>query len=358
MDLRNTRFLNLKEHCAVKGWPYFAIQEAEPLALLEREPPEFHLSLAYRAQSFICYIENAQVIGDGLLFLEDGIAVDGLSTGCYPQHIKIKLAPYLDSCNYFPSPLPRDGELEEAVLCWGTTNFGHWIFTYLHRLTLLWNRPELLDKPLLVKAGTPPRFIEWLAAMGFKNIVYGHDWVKVRRLWVPSVVQYRDLEMKSHFSPEAVYSFRYLMLKSRLLPTAKRTRFFVSRARAKWRRILNEAELIEALAKFEVETVYMEDMTLDEQLDLVSQSELIVMTAGASSPITMLAPINCKIVELTIPIFAAVFGSRSWARIIGQQFHRIDGVPVNNKRDAKINADFTIDVDEVVKVCGQATYES
>lgn len=351
---RDPIVLNLRKHCLEKGWPFLGISEPEPLVVLDiaqfeltGAPPRVGLST--KSQTFIGYVENAQVIGDGFLVLEDGLVVNGLTHHNDMSVVCSFLAPYVtDGC--FPEPLPQNGEIEEAVLCWGSENFGHWIFTYLHRLTLLWYKPELLSKTVLVKSGTPPRFVEWLYRMGFRDIIYGGDWVKIKKLWVPSVVHYRDEERRAHYFPEAIHAFRYLVLGDLALPHARRTRFFISRRKAKWRRVLNEEELIESLKKYDVHTVFMEDMSWEDQMMLVSRAQLIILAAGAASPITMLAPRGCKIIELDPPTFAGAFASKTWAHMLGQLFYRVRGIAAEGSHENPINQDYTIDVNEVIKL--------
>lgn len=351
---RDPIVLNLRKHCLEKGWPYLSISEPCPFILLNLAPFESGksspvLDISRKPRTFIGCVENAKIIGEGSLFLEDGIILHGLTHHNSAEYVSNPLSQYLTE-GYFPDPLPENGEIEEAVLCWGTENFGHWIFTYLHRLTLLWHKPELLTKPILVKTGTPPRFVEWLRRMGFENIVHGGDWVLVKKLWVPAVVHYRDSGGNPHFSPEALHAFRYLVLKDKLLPSPDKKRFFVSRRKAQWRRILNEEELTEKLNVLGIETVYMEDLDLEEQLELVSKAELIVMSAGGSSPITMLAPPECKIIELAPNAFTGAFASKTWACLLGQFFYRVRGAPVTGSSNKPIDKDFTIDVNEVIGI--------
>lgn len=114
--------------------------------------------------------------------------------------------------------------------------------------------------------------------------------------------------------------------------------------------------MIENLGKHDIQTVYMEDMDFNDQISLVSRAELIVMTAGGASPLTMLAPMNCTIIELTFPIFQGAFASRAWASMLGQTFYRVDGTTVGDSVNEKINSgehlntDFVINVDEVIEI--------
>ena len=315
---------------------------AEPSAIGYVEQPSGSTYHYGQAHAFIACVDNCRVIGSGSLIADEGIYVHGLSTGNYADNIRIQLDKY--------ESVADGGEIDgEHVLIWGVDNFGHWIVTYLMRATLLWHRSELMSKSILLWNGVPKRFVEWLKRMGFTRFRYAPDGVKVERLWIPSVVCYRGhYEDKIPFiRPEAVHMLRRLILKGMEFPHPVRERIYISRAKNKWRRFSNEDALVSMLAAHGIKRVFMGELTLERQLDLVSRAELIVIHAGGDSPITMFAPMDCKIVELSVPQFTGTFASRCWAHVLGQPFMRVNGVPSEQTGRLPIDCDSTIDVEAV-----------
>lgn len=339
-------FVLPKAYCEAEKLPFLDISPPEPMVLMENQLRGGYAAFNYgKAHAFIGCVENCQVIGTGSLVIGDTILAHGLSSGNYRTNISIQLQKYVKDGDIV---VPQSGQvIDEAVLLWGCDNFGHWLFTHLQRLTLLHHHPELFDKPVLVSAKTPKRFLWWLDAMGFKNIIHGEDGCLVRRLWVPSVVTYRGhYEDKSPFIyPEAIHSIRHMVLKGRAwIPSTKRERIYVSRKNAKWRRLLNEDMVLAMMEYHKIRVVCLEEMSIYEQLDVISRASTIVMTAGGGSPTTMFAPPDCSIVEITNKSFAGTFASRAWAHVLGQKFGRTDVEVVENEKqkdDGKTGEDLT-----------------
>lgn len=312
----------------------------ELLGFVERPSKEVH---RYgQAHAFISCVDGARVIGSGSLVTDEGIYVHGLSTGNYADNIRMQLEKY--------ETVPDGGEISgDHVLIWGGENFGHWIITYLLRATLIWHRSELLSKPILLSDKTPRRFVEWLKRMGLSRFRMAPDGVKVERLWVPSVVCYRGHyeDKVPYIWPYAVHLLRTLVLRDLIFPHSVREKIYISRAKSKWRRFTNEDELARRLADHGYRRVFMGELTLERQLDLISRASDIVIHAGGDSPVTMFAPMDCRIIELSVPKFVGTFGSRCWAHVLGQPFQRINATPTEKTGALPIDWDATIDVEAV-----------
>lgn len=302
------RLVNPLEFCYSHSFPYMAI-----------------------GSNFICEVEDVNVFSVGCISRGDECVVEGMSSGYYDANVSLQLERYLTDDKL---TLPEGGDYDEAVLLWGDSNFGHWLFTYLNRLPLLFCKPELLEKPLMVLDTTPTPFLEWLSLMGFKKYFLAKDGSHVNRLSIPSVVHYRDERKAVHVSADAVHILRHL-----LAPVSRGSeRIYISRDRATRRKAVNEDALVAYLSVHGVRRVFMEYLTAKEQIDLISRCELIVTVIGASSPITMLAPKTCKIIEIGLPGFSGIFGSAAWAMVIGQDYRRIEAKPVGTG----INSDIEV----------------
>ena len=189
-----------KDYCENNNYPFFEFTKPRLLALLEQDLLGNYTPFNYgAAHAFIACVSNATVFGSGFILTADGhCLLHGLTTGNYRNNLEVQLKDCFVNWH-------GDGNIEleidhnppvldeEAVLLWGSNNFGHWIFTYLHRLMLLFFLPRLRDKKILVWDGTPKRFLAWLARLGIgdEKLVYARDCSLITRLWVPSVLHYR-----------------------------------------------------------------------------------------------------------------------------------------------------------------------
>jgi capsular polysaccharide biosynthesis protein len=68
-----------------------------------------------------------------------------------------------------------------------------------------------------------------------------------------------------------------------------------------WRRLLNEAEIVETLIGLGFEVVYLENMSLDEQIELFQQAEWIVGPHGSAFLNIIFASVDANILVLSQP---------------------------------------------------------
>lgn len=358
-----------KDYCEDHGHPFIEFATPQPLALIERDvfgnQARFDCG---RSHVFAGLVEDVRVFGPGFIVTADGnCLLHGLTHGNYPQVLETLLQGYLVNkvANSVIELEIRDDAPsidDELVLLWGSRNFGHWLFTYLHRLVLTSLHPELRDKKLLVMGETPERYVPWLMRMGYaeERLVRAPDCARIARLWLPSCPHYRGhySDMNIYTFPEAVNWFRDRVL-PRQAPGGRKSgeRIYLSRAKANWRRAVNEDALMARLERLDVRRVFIEELTIEEQIDVVSRAELIVLAAGATSPMTMLAPNNASIIELCLPGFSGIFGSRLWAQILGQRFSRIDVTPVDSgiaMSNPATDRDGIVPVEDVAKLIAAA----
>jgi capsular polysaccharide biosynthesis protein len=111
---------------------------------------------------------------------------------------------------------------------------------------------------------------------------------------IPSSYQHLN-----HSSPEMVAKLRQRLFNNPE-PTAvqQKRRIFVSRERAKGRRIVNQGDVDTLLDKFSIETVFLESLSLSEQMKIFSNSELILAPHGAGLANLLWCERNTRVVEL------------------------------------------------------------
>lgn len=112
------------------------------------------------------------------------------------------------------------------------------------------------------------------------------------------------LEIPGHLAPTGNYygkvmeSIRDKFLPKNILPPSKKV--YISRAKAKKRKILNEMEIIKVFEKSGFEIFFMEDLSFSSQLDLLSKTKILAGVHGAGLTNMLFMPKGGKILELRI----------------------------------------------------------
>ena len=316
----------------------------QPLYLQRRtSAPGVQLVPYVRAAVRQTVVNNARVYGPGVVTHDGGVLFEGTTFSDHPQWLTPEPRHLLVASEEF---INRELTLLWGYYTWDTSipcNWSHFIWTYLLRLAFT------ESTPLLVSERVPDRFLDWARAMGFTEFVKVKDGVRIGRLWVPGVLCHRDANGAVSVLPSAVYALRQ-RLGAHKPPGIGRTGVYVVRGQSSpWRRVLNEAELIDALAARGFECIRPETMTVDEQLTAMANAAVVVNPFGGASAMTMFAPEDCRVIELSFPGVAGVFAGSLWADVLGQTYERVDGVPGEQTGKLAIDRDFTVPVEEVLK---------
>jgi hypothetical protein len=150
-------------------------------------------------------------------------------------------------------------------------NHSHWLTAHLPKLLLLRDRDEFDD--VLLPQDLSPAIVDSIRRVGI-------DPDRFRRVDLdrPLVVDELRLLVTDRFRPELVQLAQRALTAS---ASGNGRAIFISRLRAPSRRLVNEAELLEHLAPLGVEAVVMEDLTFDQQVDLMNEATLIAGPHGA-----------------------------------------------------------------------------
>ena len=183
-------------------------------------------------------------------------------------------------------------------------NYCHWLWEALSKLLEL--KKECKDAVLVLpKSYLKIDFVmKSLAALGFdeKNIktIPKRSRLKVKNLFfIPciniSTKGYYDF-LKFNEVPQTVVSYYQEKLK-----TNYGARIYISRSNPKKntaRKVINEEELTNMLAKYGFKTVYMENFSFLEQVSIMHFSKFIIAPHGAGIANVSFAQKNCDLVEL------------------------------------------------------------
>ncbi len=197
-----------------------------------------------------------------------------------------------------------------ASLLQGTYHLGispH-IYSYYHLITDL--LPHLIDtpkNPVLVPQFIPQSFIEFLKKAKFEVRILREGTVLVERLYVPEMAI-------PEWNFEKVNKVQTFF--ENLLPKNSHTsstyskpinRIYVSRKLVGKRHLSNEDEFLPLLKKYKFRKVYLEQMSIIEQVELFRTASHIIAAHGAGLTNVLFAPANSRILEIRPEISSGQF---------------------------------------------------
>lgn len=202
---------------------------------------------------------------------------------------------------FFASRLPKLVRFSEPVLVLAGapgSNYGHWLHQMLPRLELAnkggWKPQDF--KKVLINA-TPNNFaIECLLAIGFDSNqlveTFSRLHIQSANLVVPSIPEAGN-------PPEWISNF---LRRTYGTPVSDpRGRIYTSRANAKWRRIVNEAELYPILSEFGFEIIFPEKLSFIEGVRLFEGAEAVCGMHGANLANICFCKPGTRLIEIYNP---------------------------------------------------------
>lgn len=205
-------------------------------------------------------------------------------------------------------------------------NYYHWLLDDVPRLSLLHATGRYENSPILIDVNAAQWQITLLHRLGFEHsrlrAVDFSEPLGVNNLVVPSRL---SKEMIAH--PEAVRFIR-----NRLVPNADSLtprpgkRIYLSRGeKTTARAMLNEGEVVEKFKRAGFLIIDTGRMTIDQQIDLFSDAEVIAGPGGAALTNTLFAPRDAKVISLSATnVTCHTFTSISAA--LGQEFWILNGI--------------------------------
>lgn len=176
----------------------------------------------------------------------------------------------------------------------GPHGFAHWLCDGLTRIAEM--NDELIDYVALFPAyfKNEKLYLESLRFFKFDKIEYLPDntFTKISELYIPS-----HIAGTGNFHPKNIQKLRHIIL-SQLPQSAKKIDYiYISRAKSSRRHVENEKEVGVYLKQQNFETIYFEDHTFQEQIQLISQAKLVVSIHGAALALIMFMKKNSSVLE-------------------------------------------------------------
>lgn len=172
-------------------------------------------------------------------------------------------------------------------------NYAHWFSAHLPKLVLLRDLGEL--EGLVLPASRP----DWLDASLERIGIRPSEVVELPR---GGVLAARSLILveTDRFRPELLNAARTACADP---PGRPHRRLFVSRRRARGRRLLNEEALLPELAAHGFTAVAMEDLDLAAQIRLMAETEVLLAPHGAGLTNMLFCPPGTEILEIADPSY-------------------------------------------------------
>jgi hypothetical protein len=273
------------------------------------EPPRFiknRIGTINLKKPFVSEVANAQLIGSRAVgFDEEGNLL--LETVDPTQEIlKTTLIP---TRTLILKNLPSWGATQLDTVCslvnWESRNYFHWIIDCLLRIEgLEYYQEQTGRKPVLLIDSNPPKWqVESLKLLGYapENCInWNGSRIKVKRLVVPSFRREQSIE-QSPISATACQWFRQRILSNLPEVGSKKlsfsSRIYISRTKIVGRNVINEDEVLKALAPFGFVAYTLENMSFADQIRLFSQAEIVVAPHGAGLTNIIFAQ-NLNVIEL------------------------------------------------------------
>ena len=177
---------------------------------------------------------------------------------------------------------------------WTRTNYYHWMVDSLSRLLVL--RAHHPDSILVMLEPSASYVQQTARLLGFNNFIYLAEGEVLRapRLLVPAHIAPPGLH-----NPVLLRNIKTEIIAGLQLKESKPTRrIYASRARQKVRRLQNESALLEMVAKLGFETVYFEELTMEQQVQLMQETAVLMGVHGANLVNLLFLPESSCVVEL------------------------------------------------------------
>lgn len=301
----NTYYKDSLQKKYLEVYPKHLIKRLEPKTLDKSVDWRFlegYLGNTFETPAaFIAMIPNGRVCGSkgAIIAPDDKLLADvSIDFGLTPDHAeqhyilkKIKL-PKLVNTN----------ETIAVLSAAGGTNYFHWMFDVLPRIHLLQSQKIINEVgKFLVNEILFDFQKETLNIIGIpqeKIITTNENFhIKANQLIVPS------LPGITGSMPQWACNFirQEFLLKQTSNFKSRGRRIYISRAKAKHRRVINESELIEFLAKFDFQVCTMENLSVIEQAAIFSRAEVIISPHGAALTNLVFCTPKTKVIELFSP---------------------------------------------------------
>jgi capsular polysaccharide biosynthesis protein len=216
------------------------------------------------------------------------------------------------------APRPLLGDHEHTVFIGHNANYYHWLIEDIPRLGLAECSTMLGGREVLVDKDIQPWQLDLLARFGFSE-------ERLRRSPFDRPIIFRDVLLPSRLSthgvvhPDAARFVRDSLLQHSPASPKRGKRLYVTRRAVPGRALLNADEITGHFARAGFSVVDPGGLSIDQQIEIFSDAEVIAGPAGAGLANIIFAPAEARLIQLgstdvcaeTYTSLAAVSGQRS-----------------------------------------------
>lgn len=275
-----------------------------------------HLSPLALVQSHLVAVPRGIAWSRGAHLTADGRLIDPLSIG-----MNMSMDRWLVKRQRF---FPKIRHVQGTVISLSTdghNNYYHWMLDLLPKLFIA--LAAGLDQGTFYLGASTPFQKETLALLGIPSArvldCNAIPFLQADELVVPFLGQRHPPNIFNAGKCRLLVDVFSFLIDGKSISRNLPTRFLVSRGKTRSRRIVNEAELLSRLAPLGFLPVYLEDLSLAEQITLFARAEAIIASTGAGlvnlvharpgTPVAILMPEECP--DLVCRDIAAFAGLRS-----------------------------------------------
>jgi Glycosyltransferase 61 len=294
---------NLNNVSYIPYLPSYTYTRTPPKSIYEQHHWKFDgMYIHTDPETFVMSAPNCRVVGDiGTIITDDDKLLADVS-----QHFsggEHFVFSYLK--------LPKCIQIDKTIAVLATAGGG----SYFHWLTEVLPRVEILRKALPTKLENIDRFIvnpadklpiitESLSLLGISSdkLIFADidSHIQSEMFVIPSLAGYTGNP------PAWVCEFlreSFLKYKSEIAPISK---LYISRAKASYRKITNEDEVLECLLIAGFTPIYLEEYNFITQIALLSNAEIIVAPHGAGLTNLIWCNTGTKVLEIFSPNYVNV----------------------------------------------------
>jgi hypothetical protein len=186
-------------------------------------------------------------------------------------------------------------KIEKGVLFGSSSSWFHFIVEILPRFLRFESR-DMSQYTLIVRKGLPESILEILKLFNFKLIMSIGDGERVE---VVELITLTDLR----FSHELALNERssdLLLVRDFLLniPKVGTQKIHIARPGNLFRKLLNQKDLESTLSEMGFKTIYPENLTASDQIDVFSRAEVVVAESGAAMTNVMFMHPQSLVIEI------------------------------------------------------------